>query len=81
MESAVVHPVSSISVYQSYMYPFSTIHLIGSVFYQTAEALFNLVLGWTVMFAPLLFTDEKKDRFKGPLELWWILQMFLTNSE
>lgn len=32
------------------------------------------------MFAPLLFTDRKRDRYKGSLDILWGLQMFLTNS-
>lgn len=32
------------------------------------------------MFAPLLFTDRKRGRFKGSLDVLWGLQMFLTNS-
>lgn len=32
------------------------------------------------MFAPLLFTDHKRDRYKGSLDFLWILQMFLTNT-
>ena len=32
------------------------------------------------MFAPLLFTDRKRGRYKGSLDVLWGLQMFLTNS-
>lgn len=32
------------------------------------------------MFAPLLFTDRKRDRYKWSLDVLWGLQMFLTNS-
>lgn len=49
-------------------------------FFQMAEGLFNFVIGWTFMFAPLLFSDRKRDRFKGSLDLLWGFQMFLTNS-
>lgn len=45
-----------------------------------SEGLFNFVIGWTFMFAPLLFSDRKRDRYKGSLDLLWGLQMFLTNS-
>ncbi|PHU17782.1 hypothetical protein BC332_13477 [Capsicum chinense] len=45
-----------------------------------AEGLFNFVIGWTFMFAPLLFSDRKRDRFKGSLDLLWGFQMFLTNT-
>ncbi|KAF5467637.1 hypothetical protein F2P56_011869 [Juglans regia] len=45
-----------------------------------SEGLFNFVIGWTFMFAPLLFTDRKRDRYKGSLDVLWGLQMFLTNT-
>ncbi|KAJ0038607.1 hypothetical protein Pint_23295 [Pistacia integerrima] len=45
-----------------------------------SEGLFNFVIGWTFMFAPLLFTDRKRDRYKGSLDILWGLQMFLTNT-
>lgn len=45
-----------------------------------AEGLFNLVLAWTLLFAPLLFTDCRRDRYKGSLDVLWGFQMFLTNS-
>ncbi|KAL3369850.1 hypothetical protein AABB24_007071 [Solanum stoloniferum] len=45
-----------------------------------SEGLFNFVIGWTFMFAPLLFSDHKRDRFKGSLDLLWGFQMFLTNT-
>lgn len=48
--------------------------------HQVSEGLFNFVIGWTFMFAPLLFTDRKRDRYKGSLDVLWGLQMFLTNS-
>lgn len=50
------------------------------VLHPMSEGLFNFVIGWTFMFAPLLFTDRKKDRYKGSLDVLWGLQMFLTNS-
>ncbi|RDY09947.1 hypothetical protein CR513_05603, partial [Mucuna pruriens] len=50
------------------------------VLHPMSEGLFNFVIGWTFMFAPLLFTDRKKDRFKGSLDVLWGLQMFLTNT-
>ena len=46
-----------------------------------SEGLFNFVIGWTFMFAPLLFTDRKRDRYKGSLDVLWGFQMFLTNSK
>ncbi|GLJ12885.1 hypothetical protein SUGI_0199820 [Cryptomeria japonica] len=57
------------------------IHLLEApVVHPTVEALFNFVIGWTLMFAPLLFTDRKRDRYGGSLEALWVVQMFLTNT-
>ncbi|KAF3663099.1 putative serine/threonine-protein phosphatase 2A 65 kDa regulatory subunit A beta isoform-like [Capsicum annuum] len=57
------------------------VHLIEApVLHPMAEGLFNFVIGWTFMFAPLLFSDRKRDRFKGSLDLLWGFQMFLTNT-
>uniref|UniRef100_A0A0D9W5U8 Uncharacterized protein n=1 Tax=Leersia perrieri TaxID=77586 RepID=A0A0D9W5U8_9ORYZ len=57
------------------------IHLLESpVLHPMAEGLFNFVIAWTLLFAPLLFTDSKRDRFKGSLDLLWGFQMFLTNT-
>ncbi|KAI8539172.1 hypothetical protein RHMOL_Rhmol09G0160700 [Rhododendron molle] len=50
------------------------------VLHPVAEGLFNFVIGWTFMFAPLLFADSKRDRFKGSLDVLWGFQMFLTNT-
>lgn len=50
------------------------------VLHPMSEGLFNFVIGWTFMFAPLLFTDRKRDRYKGSLDVLWGLQMFLTNT-
>ncbi|WZZ14245.1 hypothetical protein YC2023_107334 [Brassica napus] len=47
---------------------------------QMAEGLFNFVIAWTLMFAPLLYTDRKRDRFKSSLDVLWGLMMFLTNT-
>ncbi|KAH9533416.1 hypothetical protein CY35_18G051400 [Sphagnum magellanicum] len=44
------------------------------------EALFNFVLGWALLFAPLLFTDRKRNRFTLSLDALWIISMFLTNT-
>jgi hypothetical protein len=56
-------------------------HLMEApVLHPTVEALFNFVIAWTMMFAPLLFTDCKKNRFGGSLEALWVVQMFLTNT-
>ncbi|OWM75787.1 hypothetical protein CDL15_Pgr009431 [Punica granatum] len=57
------------------------IHLIDAlVLHPMSEGLFNFVIGWTFMFAPLLFTDRRRDRYKGSLDVLWGLQMFLTNT-
>ncbi|KAI9169762.1 hypothetical protein LWI28_017307 [Acer negundo] len=50
------------------------------VLHPMSEGLFNFVIGWTFMFAPLLFTDRKRDRYKGSLDILWGFQMFLTNT-
>ncbi|KAM5567688.1 hypothetical protein ABKV19_015646 [Rosa sericea] len=50
------------------------------VLHPMSEGLFNFVIGWTFMFAPLLFTDGKRDRYKGSLDVLWGFQMFLTNT-
>ncbi|XP_015895598.3 uncharacterized protein LOC107429431 isoform X1 [Ziziphus jujuba] len=50
------------------------------VLHPMSEGLFNFVIGWTLMFAPLLFTDRRRDRYKGSLEVLWGFQMFLTNT-
>ncbi|OVA05007.1 hypothetical protein BVC80_1211g76 [Macleaya cordata] len=57
------------------------IHLIEApVIHPMSEGLFNFVIGWTFMFAPLLFTDRKRNRYKGSLDVLWGFQMFLTNT-
>ncbi|KDP29389.1 hypothetical protein JCGZ_18310 [Jatropha curcas] len=50
------------------------------VLHPMSEGLFNFVIGWTFMFAPLLFSDCRRDRYKGSLDILWGLQMFLTNT-
>ncbi|GER42225.1 outer membrane protein P1 [Striga asiatica] len=56
-------------------------HLIEApVLHPMSEGLFNFVIGWTVMFSPLLYTDKRRDRFKGSLDVLWGFQMFLTNT-
>ncbi|XP_047333359.1 uncharacterized protein LOC124936873 [Impatiens glandulifera] len=50
------------------------------ILHPMSEGLFNFVIGWTFMFAPLLFTDSKRDRYKGSLDILWGFQMFLTNT-
>ncbi|GLT76622.1 hypothetical protein SLA2020_482740 [Shorea laevis] len=57
------------------------IHLLEApVLHPMSEGLFNFVIGWTLMFAPLLYTDCKRDRYKWSLDVLWGLQMFLTNT-
>ncbi|KAK9052267.1 hypothetical protein SSX86_028895 [Deinandra increscens subsp. villosa] len=57
------------------------IHLLDApVLHPMSEGLFNFVIGWTFMFAPLLFTDRNRDRYKGSLDVLWGFQMFLTNT-
>ncbi|XP_027361757.1 uncharacterized protein LOC113869570 [Abrus precatorius] len=60
---------------------FVGIRLIDApVLHPMSEGLFNFVIGWTFMFGPLLFTDCKKDRYKGSLDVLYGLQLFLTNT-
>ncbi|OQU81715.1 hypothetical protein SORBI_3006G108200 [Sorghum bicolor] len=54
--------------------------LESPVLHPMAEGLFNFVIAWTLLFAPLLFTDYRRDRFKGSLDVLWGFQMFLTNT-
>lgn len=57
------------------------IHILESpAVHPTAEALFNLVMGWSIMFAPLLFTDGRRTRYGGSLVALWGIQMLLTNT-
>lgn len=67
-----------------YILPLTNIfgfHLLESpAVHPTAEALFNLVMAWTVMFAPLLFTDRRRNKNSGSLVILWTIQMFLTNT-
>ncbi|PIN05946.1 hypothetical protein CDL12_21493 [Handroanthus impetiginosus] len=57
------------------------IHLIEApVLHPMSEGLFNFVIAWTFMFAPLLYTDKMRDRYKGSLDVLWGFQMFLTNT-
>eukprot|EP00250_Pteridium_aquilinum_P011063 c19814_g1_i3 orf=387-1013(-) len=52
----------------------------NNLYVQTTEALFNLVMGWSVMFAPILFTDRRRNRYGGSLVILWGIQMFFTNT-
>ncbi|KAG0460032.1 hypothetical protein HPP92_023160 [Vanilla planifolia] len=57
------------------------VHVIEApTLHPVAEGLFNFVIGWTFLFAPLLFTDRRRDRYRGSLDLLWVFQMFLTNT-
>ncbi|CDP00599.1 unnamed protein product [Coffea canephora] len=54
--------------------------LEAPVLHPMSEGLFNFVIGWTLMFAPLLYTDWRRDRYGGSLDVLWGFQMFLTNT-
>uniref|UniRef100_A0A453C585 Uncharacterized protein n=2 Tax=Aegilops tauschii subsp. strangulata TaxID=200361 RepID=A0A453C585_AEGTS len=57
------------------------VHLLESpVMHPVSEGLFNFVIAWTLLFAPLLFTDARRDRYEGSLDILWSCQMFLTNT-
>ncbi|XP_024532285.1 uncharacterized protein LOC9640042 isoform X1 [Selaginella moellendorffii] len=51
------------------------------VVHPAAEALFNIVMGWTLLFGPIIFSDARNNRFKGSLEALWAGQWFLTNGK
>ncbi|KAL5553472.1 hypothetical protein UlMin_040873 [Ulmus minor] len=49
------------------------IHLREAPFlHPMSEGLFNFFIGWRFMFATLLFTDRKRDRYKGSLDVFII---------
>ncbi|XP_051122128.1 uncharacterized protein LOC127245337 [Andrographis paniculata] len=50
------------------------------VLHPVSEGLFNFVIGWTVLFGPLLYSDKWRDKFKGSLDVLWGCQLFLTNT-
>ncbi|GAB2228550.1 hypothetical protein Droror1_Dr00022670 [Drosera rotundifolia] len=56
-------------------------HLMeAQVLHPMSEGLFNFVVAWTLMFAPVLYTDWRRDRYTGSLDVLWGFQMFLTNT-
>ncbi|CAI5947161.1 unnamed protein product [Closterium sp. NIES-65] len=44
-----------------------------------AEALFNVVNAWSLLFGPLLLADPRRTRVGANLPALWLGQMFLTN--
>ncbi|KAG9152906.1 hypothetical protein Leryth_012526 [Lithospermum erythrorhizon] len=84
ISSDTVNSLVGLSLNFFFILPFlnyAGIHLMEApVLHPMSEGLFNFVIGWTFMFAPLLFTDRKRDRFKGSLDILWGFQMFLTNT-
>ncbi|XP_010556376.1 PREDICTED: uncharacterized protein LOC104825705 [Tarenaya hassleriana] len=54
--------------------------LEAPILHPMSEGLFNFVVAWTLMFAPLIYTDGKRDRYKSSLDILWGLMMFLTNT-
>lgn len=84
MSSDTVNSLVDLSLNFFFILPFVNVvgvRLIDApVLHPMSEGLFNFVIGWTFMFAPLLFTDCKRDRYKGSLDVFWCLQMFLTNT-
>ncbi|KAI3784342.1 hypothetical protein L1987_43440 [Smallanthus sonchifolius] len=63
------------------------IHLIHApVLHPISEGLFNFVIGWTFMFAPLLFTDRNRNRYKPntehtPKKLGTVVAVAVTVAE
>ncbi|CAK8537329.1 unnamed protein product [Lathyrus sativus] len=84
ISSDTVNSLVGLSLNFFFILPFTNvvgIRLIDApILHPMSEGLFNFVIGWTFMFAPLLFTDQKRDRYKGSLDVLWGLQMFLTNT-
>ncbi|XP_020688082.2 uncharacterized protein LOC110103633, partial [Dendrobium catenatum] len=82
--SNTVNDLVGLSLNFFFVLPFANLvglHVIQApVLHPVAEGLFNFVIGWTFLFAPLLFTDCRRGRFKGSLDLLWGFQMFLTNT-
>lgn len=84
ISSDTINSLVGLSLNFFFVLPFMNyvgIHLIEApVLHPVSEGLFNFVIGWTFMFAPLLFTDRKRDRYTGSLDVLWGFQMFLTNT-
>ncbi|KAJ7954078.1 putative Transmembrane protein [Quillaja saponaria] len=84
ISSDTINSLVGLSLNFFFILPFMNavgVHVIEApVLHPMSEGLFNFVIGWTFMLAPLLFTDRKKDRYKGSLDVLWGLQMFLTNT-
>ncbi|CAA0827614.1 Unknown protein [Striga hermonthica] len=84
ISSETINALIGLSLNFFFILPLTNIagfHLIEApVLHPMSEGLFNFVIGWTVMFAPLLYTDKRRDRFKGSLDVLWGFQMFLTNT-
>ncbi|KAL9246178.1 hypothetical protein vseg_019746 [Gypsophila vaccaria] len=84
ISSDTVNSLLGLSLNFFYVLPLTNavgIHVIEApLIHPMSEGLFNFVIGWTLMFAPLLFTDLKNDRYKSSLDVLWGFQMFLTNT-
>ncbi|CAL1390776.1 unnamed protein product [Linum trigynum] len=84
ISSETVNSLIGLSLNFFFILPFLNsvgIHVIEApVIHPMAEGLFNFVIGWTFMFAPLLFTDNKRNRYPWSLDVLWGCQMFLTNT-
>lgn len=84
ISSATVSDLLGLSLNFFFILPFLNavgIHLVESpVLHPMSEGLFNFVIGWTFVFAPLLYTDIRRDRYKGSIDVLWGFQMFLTNT-
>lgn len=84
ISSNTIHDLVGLSLNFFFVLPLLNsvgIHVIEApVLHPMSEGLFNFVIAWTLLYAPLLFTDCRRDRFKGSLELLWGFQMFLTNT-
>lgn len=84
ISSSTINDLIGLSLNFFYVLPLLNkvgIHVLEApVLHPMSEGLFNFVIGWTLLFAPLLFTDCKRDRYKWSLDVLWAFQMFLTNT-
>ncbi|XP_020241623.1 uncharacterized protein LOC109820001 isoform X2 [Asparagus officinalis] len=84
IKSSTISDLIGLSLNFFYVLPllnYAGIHVLEApVLHPMSEGLFNFVISWTLLFAPLLFTDCRRDRYKWSLDILWGFQMFLTNT-
>ncbi|CAI9096239.1 OLC1v1032336C1 [Oldenlandia corymbosa var. corymbosa] len=84
ISSETINSLIGLSLNFFFVLPFLNavgVHLLeGPVLHPMSEGLFNFVIAWTLLFAPLLYTDRRRNSYKGSLDVLWGFQMFLTNT-